>query len=253
MWIWKQPPPIPDYRLDRMESYYVNGSRARQLAAQSPDGFFDLAKRKLSMLWKFYPLLGGICLLPALFLLKNDRWLALAMAATVAMLAVQLQLVHSFTFPHYIAPIGCLVYFALFQGLRFWSRMGRRQWMSRMVLPVVVVYSVVCLVAFGIESNRFRKPSPRQSIAARLEQMEGKHLVFVNYPKEHNVALEWVYNAADIDRADIVWANQLSDSENQNLIEYFDDRIAWQWEVGLREKGLARYKPALAGPAYPNP
>jgi len=39
---------------------------------------------------------------------------------------------------------------------------------------------------------------------------------------------EWIHNAADIDGADVVWAADLGDAENQKLIEYYP-RAAPGW------------------------
>ena len=38
---------------------------------------------------------------------------------------------------------------------------------------------------------------------------------------------EWVYNAADIDAAPVVWARDTDPVQNRELVEYFSDRTAW--------------------------
>jgi hypothetical protein len=59
----------------------------------------------------------------------------------------------------------------------------------------------------------------------------GNHLVLVRYQPSnganHVVDHEWVYNAADIDAAKIVWARDMGDSENQELLRYFQNRHIW--------------------------
>jgi hypothetical protein len=60
-----------------------------------------------------------------------------------------------------------------------------------------------------------------------LEQLPGQHLVIVRYEPTHKVFEEWVYNAADIDASRIVWAREMSPSENQTLMRYFHDRTVW--------------------------
>ena len=55
--------------------------------------------------------------------------------------------------------------------------------------------------------------------------MDGLHLVFVkNGPAQK---IDWVYNAADIDASNIVWARDLGPMKNQELIDYYTIRKVW--------------------------
>jgi hypothetical protein len=67
----------------------------------------------------------------------------------------------------------------------------------------------------------------RAAIIRRLDQMPGKHLVIVRYTPHHDVDWEWVYNDADIDGAKIVWARDMTEPDNEALIQYFSDRHLW--------------------------
>jgi hypothetical protein len=100
-----------------------------------------------------------------------------------------------------------------------------------MVLPVVVAYSILSMVAFGLMSAKSMKPLDRFEVANQLDAKGGKHLVFVNYSEDHNYFKEWVYNQADIDSSKIVWANTLSDQENEQLAKYYDGRSIWVWHA----------------------
>jgi hypothetical protein len=53
-------------------------------------------------------------------------------------------------------------------------------------------------------------------------------LVIVGYGPDHDLNQEWVYNAADIDTAKIVWARDMGDRDNQELLQYFRDRKVWR-------------------------
>ena len=61
--------------------------------------------------------------------------------------------------------------------------------------------------------------------------MPGRHLVIVRYQPaygvQHDVDHEWVYNAADIEHAPIIWARDLGPSANRELLEHFPDRHVW--------------------------
>jgi hypothetical protein len=83
-------------------------------------------------------------------------------------------------------------------------------------------------------------PEGRISIGRQLAQASGKHLVFVRYYRQHSFQ-EWVYNAADIDGARVVWARDLGPVENEKLREYYHDRTAWLLEPDFRPPRLSEY------------
>jgi hypothetical protein len=53
-----------------------------------------------------------------------------------------------------------------------------------------------------------------------------------------------VYNRAAIDQARIVWARDLGDAENQQLLRYCTDRTALVLEPDAQPPSLATYRPA---------
>jgi hypothetical protein len=60
-----------------------------------------------------------------------------------------------------------------------------------------------------------------------LDSLPGQHLVIVRYAPGHDPNLEWVYNAADIDHAKIVWARDMGQGDNLELLRYFSNRRVW--------------------------
>ena len=75
----------------------------------------------------------------------------------------------------------------------------------------------------------------------------GKDLVFVRYSPAHNPVEEWVYNAADLATAPILWVRDMGDARNAALAERLKDRNAWLVEPDNREfdAGLTRLKTNL--------
>jgi len=82
----------------------------------------------------------------------------------------------------------------------------------------------------------------RALLVNKLSSFPGKHLVIVRYDSSHNVHHEWVYNAADIDHAKIVWARDIPGQDLQPLIQYFKDREIWLLEADNSPPQLLRYE-----------
>jgi hypothetical protein len=71
----------------------------------------------------------------------------------------------------------------------------------------------------------------RMAILTQLQQDRRRHLVVVRYGPLHSPHHEWVYNEADIDGAQVVWAREMNAIEDQRLLDYFQDRQVWLLEV----------------------
>ena len=72
-------------------------------------------------------------------------------------------------------------------------------------------------------------------------RLPGDQLVIVRYNQYHNTDNEWVYNRADIDSAKVVWARDMGDSGNAELIRYFPQRRVWLAEPDLAPPRLSPY------------
>jgi hypothetical protein len=59
---------------------------------------------------------------------------------------------------------------------------------------------------------------------------------------------EWVYNDSDIDHSKVVWARDMGDRDNQELLRYFHDRTVWKIDGDQSPPRLQAYSspsPAL--------
>jgi hypothetical protein len=93
-------------------------------------------------------------------------------------------------------------------------------------------------------------PEGRAEINHQLAQVSGKQLVFVRYWPQHMFQQEWIYNAADIDGAQIVWARDLGPAENETLRSYYPGRTVWLLEPDARPPKLVPYPPVAGLPSF---
>jgi hypothetical protein len=63
----------------------------------------------------------------------------------------------------------------------------------------------------------------------------------VRYASNHSSLEEWVYNRADIDGSKVVWARDMGEAKNLELIRYFKDRKVWLLEPDLIAPKLSVY------------
>jgi hypothetical protein len=84
-------------------------------------------------------------------------------------------------------------------------------------------------------------PEGRVAINDTLAQQTGKQLVFVRYWPRHGYH-EWIHNAADIDQAPVVWAQDLGAERDDELARYYRDRTAWVLEPDAHPPRLTPYQ-----------
>ncbi len=203
--------------------------------------------------WQFF--LGGALRIPFVtlpWLLKDRRTRFLLVQQGVS--AVGLLLVVYFH-PHYAAPLTATLFVLLIQGMRH-----LRQWevKGRPVGVFLTRLVVLLMLARGVAYIR-RPPSldeawvSRARIVKQLEATPGNHLVWLRYAPEHDVLYEWVYNAADIDHAKIVWAREIPGLDPKPLLDYFRGRKVWVVEADTSPVQLEPYQPPGTSTGNPSP
>ena len=145
---------------------------------------------------------------------------------------------------HYMAGVTCLLVLLSVAGLRRLSCYSS--------LAARILFSL-CLAQFAFEyglhlasrdtwSLALRNPERRVLVDGQLARAPGKQLVFVRYWPGHIFQDEWVYNAAEIDGARVVWARDLGADEDEQLRRYYPDRTAWLLEPDARPPRLTPYR-----------
>lgn len=144
---------------------------------------------------------------------------------------------------HYMAGVTCLFVLVAITGL---------EQLSRLNATAARIVFLLCIAQFALEyglhvstndqwSMALRNPERRVTVNAQLAAAPGKQLVFVRYWPHHIFQDEWVYNAANIDGARVVWARDLGAEENEKLRQYYPDRKVWLLEPDARPPRLAAY------------
>ena len=141
---------------------------------------------------------------------------------------------------HVLAAATGLFYLVLMQcmrHLRLWRWHGRPYGAALVrAIPIICCAMIVLRVVAVATGTRIEPVWPRgnlerAAILHKLENSPGKHLVIVSYAPDHYLDMEWVYNAADIDGAKVVWARDMDLRNNAELLRYFRDRQAWSLDA----------------------
>jgi hypothetical protein len=155
---------------------------------------------------------------------------------------------------HYVAPIfGLYILFMVqcLRSLRLWRRPGKP--MGLCLGRAFVLLTGVSAIFFGFQFTQESAKgwhSQRTQILTQLSQQPGRHLILVRYHPGHCLHEEWVYNAADIDNAEVVWAREMQPEQNRKLLAYFHDRDVWLLEPDGDAPQLVPYSEPPAADSY---
>jgi len=148
--------------------------------------------------------------------------------------------------PHYAAPMAATLFVLLVQALRHLRHAeinGKPVGIFLTRLVVLLAIDWIVIQAGQVARHpMIGWANGRALLVNKLSSFPGKHLVIVRYDSSHNVHHEWVYNAADIDHAKIVWARDIPGQDLQPLIQYFKDREIWLLEADNSPPQLLRYE-----------
>lgn len=241
VFIWQSPRPEPVYRYQAMRDFYLKVELPVFQQAQTWPGFLFKIASKTGLLLAFF--LGPLLAVPLVMFrrtCRDRRTRFLVLAGVFFMLGF---LANAFKHAHYLAPITALVFCVIVQSmrhLRLWRPGGqpagiflvRAMVLSACVMGVLQALWAICTPAGDL---------PRTAVLRALSAIPGRHLVIVSYGPRHDSEKEWVFNAADIDRAPIVWARDMGPGGNQDLLCYFRDRKIWAVNGDSRHPQLSPY------------
>ena len=255
--------PVAHAQLTAAQQLYYDG----QAVVHGPiDTFGTYLERLFSRagFYRFFFLTPLVLALP-FFLLRLREFRFAWVALTLLVFALGANF-YPYFFPHYIAAGTCLFVLASVAGLSRLSDVTIRGLPGGTLAArwILVLCGAHFLFWYGIQAQgdprivlamgayetgdaiNYGDPQGRIAINQRLAEAPGRHLVFVRYSSSHRYD-EWIHNGADIDRARVVWALELSPEENAKLERYYPDRTVWLLQPDALPPKLAPY-PARSGP-----
>jgi hypothetical protein len=257
--VWQSQRPEPTYRHEEIREFYYRSELNTFNKIHSLSGFLPQTVLKALRAILFY---AGITLLIPLIMLRRvflDRRLRFLILCVLVLVAGQL--VEIFLIPHYLAPFTAAFYAIGLQAMRhlwLWTPGDQPVGMTLVRLTVTL-----CMVLAGVRlcagplhldlpvwpgawaSEWYGRGSQsgvgRAQIETHLGQLNGGQLVLVRYASDHNFLDEWVYNAADIDNSKVVWARDMDEAENLELIHYYKDRTVWLVQPDVEPAKVSPY------------
>jgi len=172
--------------------------------------------------------------------LWRDRRIRLPLSCVLAALAGSL--IEVLYYQHYAGPATTALLIVAVEALRHlrqWKPDGRPvgRFLSR-ALPVLVVGAAMAsrgrvILRQEPPENSQPRNARRDEVTSPLKELGGKHVILVHYSGSQSPHEEWVYNTADIDAQDVIWAHDLGRAENLPLLEYYKDRQIWRFQPDI--------------------
>lgn len=241
--VWEKLRPQPQFHHAVMRDYY-RLETAQFERNETARGYLVNAFHKFLDWWRFY--LGPLLTIPLLPLpwMFRQRRMRLPLAICGAMIVGFS--VQTWTLPHYFSPATGALYILLAQGLRHLHARGGIAREAGRAIPVLACAVIVIRVAAAATHTPIEAPWPRgnlerAAILGELRAMPGGQLVIVRYGPDHDLHREWVWNRANIDQAKVVWARDMGDTKNRELLDYFKERRVWEVNADAPSPTLMPY------------
>jgi hypothetical protein len=251
LFLWERPKPPLQYHNEQFEDFYDGWEREEY--QNTWQDVWKVSGVKLERSGSTFFWWGALLLLPGVPFAFRDRKMRLPVLIFFLSAAGFLALIWSF--PHYEAPVTCVIVLLFVQTIRHLRvlRLARRP--LGLALSAAAVALLIADVSIKVASHSCdplawtcQGDPSRAVIAENYSHMPGKHLIVVRYEPDHNMHDEWVYNGAEIDTAKVLWARELDAEQNAKLFAYFKDRQIWLVEPDLDNSEVVPYRPRGAKP-----
>lgn len=260
---WDKIKPVAEFHHEALRSYYRGAGvvGCYYFALQHP---IKLQLLKALVIWLFY--FGPVLTLPIAVRPFTRQSRACQSTPTelrfllflIACVYLSIMLTIYIGQPHYASPMTVLLYAVVVLLMRdLYRSQPRGQFSPRLIARSVPVICVVLFLARAAAPALQMTPKPswiriwcsqdwqnleRARILRQLRGMPGKHLVIVRYQPNHDFILdEWVFNNADINGSKVVWARDMGEVKNRELLQYFSKRHAWLVQPDFKPVAITAY------------
>jgi hypothetical protein len=267
--LWQPTRTPPTYHHAEMQEMFANRAPERFEFSRSPLGPLEKACRA----WSFYlgpaltlPLLMLLVVLPYGFSWRHLRTRTRSLLLISFILTVGLA-GETYFEPHYASPLSGVILALVLLAMRQLSswRLGEKP----SGLFLVRAIPMICVIMFALRTvsgpahipvdsyyaSAWHQAGPksfgRAAMEKHLQMLPGRQLVIVRYKPNRFMFEEWVYNEANIDAAQVVWAHEMGRAENQELVEYFRERRVWLLEADEKPPRLTPYDKTIDSAGTP--
>jgi chromate transport protein ChrA len=238
-WLLLSERPTPVYRHADLENSWKDDlEKFRRIKSHPAQNLADLRVTA-----SFY--VSALCLFPLLLGWLLSRSYRLWTAAFICACLCGTLLIEMSKTPHYVAGgVGALGVMVAY-GLR-WLRLVAGNYGPLLVLMLV---PLLCLEGRAPDKGQTWEVRSRDAISPRMMAEKaamargGKHLILVRYDPDHiDKSDECVYNSANIDASQTVWAHDMGEAKNQELIDYYrGSRKIWLYRPDTDPNSLIPY------------
>ena len=233
VFLWQQAGEKPSYRHVEMDRFFTEDKEVTERAYASISATLICKGKAVFGLLVFYCgplLLVGIC---GIFWFRHNGLngylpaflMPVFLSATVSKWA-------NF---HYAAPAAPLLIALMLGGCWVvWQYLGKSK-VRRVLFACAIAFHGIWAINVVSDTGKIHRGNwgaKREALADQLINEPEPDLVFVRYQDDHNVHQEWVYNGANIDQSEIIWAREINPTKRQQLLEYYQGRKVWILTVG---------------------
>lgn len=237
---WEKLRPPIHYANPEFDAFYNGWTRKIWLESQV-NGVSSAVKHifsyiaKVAYFFTWPELLIPVIALPWFLLDKRIRFLMIQ-----AVVCISGILLVPWSQAHYAAPLTATLFAVLTQAIRHLRQMRISGRPVGVGLSRVVVLAALFFAPFHPHVEALGHPPPdgieyRAIFEKQLKEIPGEQLAIVRYYPERDAdgkyinyrLSEWVYNAADINSAKVVWAREIPGMDLQPLLDYFRGRQVW--------------------------
>jgi len=241
---WQEPIAAPDVKVPELVRLLEWQRNQKEDLDEHPIRQFTRVVRDFASFyvtwWYSLPVVALLLVVTDVSVLIATGLIACAMVASA---------MYPFFLPHYVAAYTCVIGFLITRGLMRLSAVSiGRAPIGRLLAGLLIVGGVLSAEPFRTISTALTTPSTsveppplREQLVQRLDVLGRRHVVFVHYGPGHSFHDEWVYNAAAIDDAAIVWCRALGEAEDGDVVRYYEGRTFWLAVVDDNGAQVYRY------------